>query len=165
MSNGSDGDLNLMKEMYRLRIKSTLALVKKMTFEEFLKKHLEINPEISAYDLFQNAIWDSLLAVEYAIKKKDGELLEHINTLVAKLESEQSDEENIPFGRIFARLITKAKNVCEAELPVQRIVLTFEFNYFLDAFKERIIKKIFLADKQNVEKFYNSIIGTRYSNN
>lgn len=163
MSNGSGGDLSLMKEMYRLRIKTTLALVKKMSFENFLKKHPEINPGISACDLFQNAVWDCLLAVEYAIKEKDDELIEHINALIAKLESEQSDEENVPLGIIFAKLLIKAKNICEAGLPVPSIIITFEFKYFLNAFKERMIKKIFTADKLNTEVFYNLM--ARYSNN
>lgn len=167
MSNDSDEDLNLMKDMHRLRIKATLAMVKKMSFEEFLKEHIKINPEISACDLFQNAIWDCLLAVEYAIKEKDDELIEHINALIAKLESEPSDEESVPLGRIFAKLLKKAKNVCEAGLPVQGIILTFEFGHFLKAFKEKIIKKMFAATagKQNSEEFYNSMTRTRYSNN
>lgn len=168
MSNDSDGDLNLMKEMHRLRIKTTLALVKKMSFEEFLKKYFEINPEISACDLFQNAVWDSLLAVEYAIKEKDDELIGHINALIAKLESEEGNKDDVSIGIIFAKLIIKAKNVCEAGLPVPSIVITFEFKYFLDAFKEMMIKKIFIADKLNADKlnneaFYNLM--ARYSNN
>lgn len=156
-------DLSLMKEMYRLRIKTTLAFVKTMSFEKFLKKHTEVTHKISVCDLFQNAIWDSLLSVEYAIKKKDDELLECVNDLIARLESEEGDGENIPLGKIFAKLLIKAKNVCEATLPVSSIVLTFEFDYFLEAFKDRIIKKMFTADKQGVEKFYGSM--TNYSNN
>lgn len=163
MSNDSDGDLNLMKDMYRLRIKTTIAMVKKMSFEGFLKKHLELGPGISPGELFQNGIWDCLLAVEYAIKKKDAELLGYINQLIEKLESEESDGENMPLGRIFAKLLIKAKNVCEAGLLIPSIVITFEFKYFLDAFKERIIKKIFATDKRDIKEFYNSI--THYSDN
>lgn len=163
MSNDSDGNLNLKKDMYRLRIKTTLAMVKKMSFEEFLKEHINVGPGISPGELFQNGIWDCLLAVEYAIKKKDNELLGCTNQLIEKLKSEEGDGENMPLGRIFAKLLIKAKNVCEAGLPVPSIVITYEFKYFLDAFKERIIKKIFVADKRNTEKFYNSI--THYSNN
>lgn len=164
MSNeNEDGkDLSLMKEMYRLRIKTTLAFVKKISFEEFLKKHFEINSKISVCDLFQNAIWDSMLSVEYAIKKKDDELLECINAMIATLENEEGDGENIPLGKIFAKLLIKAKNICEAELPVPSIAITFEFNYFLETFKERIIKKMLTADKRDVEKFYGLM---NYSNN
>lgn len=161
--NDGNENLNLMKDMYRLRIKTTLAMIQKMNFEGFLKKYLEFGPRISPGELFQNGIWDCLLAVEHAVNKKDTELLDYINQLIEKLESEGGDEENIPLGRIFAKLLMKAKNVCEAGLPIPGIIITFEFKYFLEAFKERIIKKMFATDKRNDEEFYNSI--THYSNN
>lgn len=163
MSNDSGENLDLMKDMYRLRVKTTLALLQKMNFEESLRKYIEIGPVISPGELFQNGIWDCLLAVEHAINKKDAELLEYIDQLIKKLESEESDGENMSLGRIFSRLLIKAKNVCEAGLPVPSIIITFEFKYFLEAFKERIIKKMFAADKRNAEEFYNST--ARYSNN
>lgn len=151
---GSNENLNLMKDMYQLRIKTTLAMLKKMNFEESLKKYLEVGPAISPGELFQNGIWDCLLAVEHAIKKKDSELLGYINQLIEKLESEEGDGENIPLGRIFAKLLAKAKNVCEAGLSIPDIIITFEFKYFLEVFKERIIKKIFVADKRDIKEFW-----------
>ena len=148
LNNGSE-NLNLMKDMYRLRIKTTLAMLQKMSFEKFLKEHIKIGPGISPGELFQNGVWDCLLAVEHAIEKNDSELLNYINLLIAKLESEQGDEENVPLGKIFAKLLEKAKNICEAGLPVSGIIATFEFKYFLEVFKEKIAKKMATADKRN----------------
>ena len=97
------------------------------------------------------------MAVEYAIKKNDAEILRHANTLIENLESEQGDEENIPLARIFAKLLTKAKNVCEAELSVSGMIVTFEWEYFKRSFNEKIPQKIAASDK------HDSTI--RYSNN
>mgnify|MGYP001565162255 FL=1 len=143
------GDLNIDKDMYRLRIKTTLAIIQKMNFEDFLKKHIEVGPGISPGELFQNGVWDCLLAVEHAIKKNDNELLEYINTLIEKLKNEQGDEENIPLGKIFAKLLAKAKNVCQAGLHISGIIATFEFKRFLEEFKEKIAKKMTTADTRN----------------
>ena len=146
---GNDKNLNIDKDIHRLRIKTTLAMIKKMSFEEFLKKHIEIGPGISPGELFQNGVWECLLAIEHAIEKNDSELINYINLLIAKLESEQGDEENVPLGKIFAKLLEKAKNICEAGLPVSGIIATFEFKYFLEVFKEKIAKKMATADKRN----------------
>lgn len=161
--NGENENLNLKQDMYRLRIKTTLIMIQEMSLGESLKEYLNLGPGISPGDLFKNGIWDCLLAVEYAIKKGDTELLDYIDQLIQKLEGEESDGDDISLGRIFSKLLAKAKNVCEAGLPIPGIIITFEFKYFLDAFKERIIKKIFSADKLNNEVFYNLM--ARYSNN
>lgn len=154
--------MNYDSEMYRLRIKTTLAFVRKMNFEEFLKKHfeasLEMNPDISLCDIFQDAIFDSLLAVEHAMKKNDNELLDYVNLLIEKLENEQHQgyEENVPLAKLFAKLLIKAKNLCQAGLPVPGIIVTFEFKETWRAFgifKERIVEKMFVADKHNVARY------------
>ena len=154
--------MNYDSEMYRLRIKTTLAFVQKMNFEEFLKKHfeasLEMNPDASLCDLFQDAIFDSLLAVEHAMKKNDNELLNYVNLLIEKLESEQGkdDEENVPLARLFAKLLIKAKNLCQAGLPVPGIIVTFEFKEtwrVFGIFKKKIAEKMVVADKHNVARY------------
>ena len=118
-----------MKDIYRLRIKTTLAMLQNMSFEESLKKY-NSGPAISPSELFRNGIWDCLLAVEHAVNKKDNEIIDYINQLIKKLESEEGDGENIPFGIIFAKLLIKAKKCVRGGLPVPSIIITFEFKYF-----------------------------------
>ena len=157
MSDDNTGNLNLKKDLYLLRIKTILVGIQKINFEEFLKNHLNLDIELSPHDVFQHVIIESLMAVEYAIKKNDAEILRHANTLIENLESEQGDEENIPLARIFAKLLTKAKNVCEAGLSVSGMIVTFEWEYFKRSFNEKIPQKIAASDK------HDSTI--RYSNN
>lgn len=159
--NGHDNkDLNLNRELYSIRIKSTLAAVKEMSFEEFLKKYFELGSDygISSYEIFRNAIFDPFLAVEYAIKEKDDELLKYVDDLIKKLEDEQKNNEgNIPLGKLFAKLLRKAKSLCEAGMLVSRIMFTFEFMDFSAILKEKI------ADIENEDLFDDS--KNRYSNN
>lgn len=131
-------DLNLEKDLYRLRIKSMINNIGSWGFEKFLKKCLEFYPEISHYDLFINQIVGSMLAIEYGVKEKDNELLKYTDILILKLESEQNDEENISLGKLFAKLLRKARALCEADMLVSKIMFTFEFTDFSAAFKEKV---------------------------
>lgn len=58
------GGLNLSKDMYSLRIKSTINALQTMNFEAFLKKHIETAPEVSLFDIFRNAVFDVVFATE-----------------------------------------------------------------------------------------------------
>ena len=127
---GNDKNLNIDKDIHRLRIKTTLAMIKKMSFEEFLKKHIEIGPGISPGELFQNGVWDCLLAIEHAIEKNDSELINYINLLIAKLESEQGDEENVPLGKILPASPKSKKIYAKLGFLSSGIIATFEFKYF-----------------------------------
>jgi len=148
--NDGVNNLILKKDIYNLRIKTTLIAVQDMSFERFLKIHLEIGPEISPCDLFRNAITDSLSAVEYAIKEDDKELLKYVDLLIEKLDSEQGDEENIPLGKLFAKLLEKAKSVCHAGLPVKGMVVTFEYGHLYRAFNEKIVPSRSRKQNNNV---------------
>lgn len=146
-----DGDI------YKLRIKTTIAALQVMSFEEFLKEHLEIG--LSSDELFKNIILDSLLAVEYGIKKKDDELLNYVNFLITKLEEEKlEEEENVPLAKLFAKLLVKAISVCQAGLSVKRTAITFEFYDFAEVFDEKMVKKTVVTRnrKYNRKNFHYS---------
>lgn len=155
-------DSNSSENIYRFTIKANIIILQNTNFENFLKNQLEGAPAISPDELFQFAIFDCLLAVDYAISEKDDDLLYYINILIKKLEDEQeqSDEENISLAKIFARLLKKSKNVCEAGLSISEIMLTFEFRDTLKTFKEKVVEKASVGSKQSSE-----IYTSRYSNN
>ena len=100
---------------------------------------------------------------DYAVKEKDGELIALLDVLVAKLELE--DAEDSILGKLFAKLLIKAKNICEAELHLKGIFVTFEFIHFFEEFKKKIVEKMPVKHerKKEEEKFYNLL--ARYSNN
>lgn len=158
-SNGDigDEDLNMIKDIYLLRIKTILAKIKKISFEEFLKEHFEIDIAVSPSDLFQNVIIDSIFSVEFGIKEKDDELIHYVDLLITKLE--QEDEEDSTLAKLFAKLLAKAKSVCQAGLPIKRTGLTFEYLDFMKEFDEKIVA----TSKNNSEKLYNE--APRYSDN
>ena len=94
-----------------------------------MKKHVETTPGVSLFDIFRNAVFDVVLAIKYAIKEKDDQLVDLINKLITKLELE--DTEKSILGKMFANLLIKAKNICEAKLSLEGIFVTFEFWHFV----------------------------------
>ena len=52
-----------------------------------MKKHVETTPGV-LLDIFRNAVFDVVLAIKYAIKEKDDQLVDLINKLITKLELE-----------------------------------------------------------------------------
>lgn len=161
-ANGDKKDLNLSRDMYSLRIKSTLKALYKMSFENFLKEHIETAPEVSSFDIFRNAVFDVVLAVEYAIKEKDCELIALSNELISRLELEGTEDSIL--GKSFAKLLIKARNICEAGLNLKEIFVTFEFNHFLREFKDKIVKKVSTGNKINENREFYELM-THYSNN
>lgn len=154
-------NLDLRSELYSVRIKSTLRAIQDMTFEDFLKKHKDVDGKITSFDIFRNAVFDILLAMEYAIGEKDNKLIDLLNRLVKQLELE--DEECSICGRMFAKLIKKTRNICEAGLYIIGIFSTFELKEFMIVFKEKIGILDNTEDGKTNEEFYNLL--TRYSNN
>ena len=45
--------------------------------------------------------------------------------------------------------LQRQKNVCEAELSVSGMIVTFEWEYFKRSFNEKIHQKIVASDKHN----------------
>lgn len=128
-------NFDLRKEMYTLRVKSTINALKSMSFEAFLKKHIESAPEASIFDIFRNAVFDLVFATEYAVKVKSDQIAILLDILVTKLESK--DGEEYVLDRLFAKLLKKARNILEAKLNIKGIFFTFEFKNFLKLFKEK----------------------------
>ena len=102
-----------------------------------MKNTLEVGPGISPGELFQNGVWDCLLAVEHAIKKNDNELLEYINTLIEKLKNEQGDEENIPLAKFLPSFSQKQKMYAKRDFISLELSLHLNSSAFWKNSKKR----------------------------
>ena len=127
-------DLNLKKDIYSIVIKAMLTGVKIIGLEEYLKKHFESCPGISPFELFQTVIFNSLLAVEFAIKEKDNKLIKDVDALIKKLE----DEQVLSLGKLFSNILIKAKKICEGGARVSHITFNSEFTNFMNVFRKKM---------------------------
>ncbi len=158
---GGSEDLNLKGDLYRVRVKSTLKALEVMSFKDFLEAYIETGPKISIFDIFRNAVFDVVLGVEYGIKEEDKGLIDLMDVLIAKLEIENGEDSTL--AKVFAKLLKKAKNLCEMGSSVLEIISTFEFMDISRVFNENFPAT---ANKQNNEinkEFYDSI--THYHTN
>lgn len=136
MSQNED-KLNIQKDIYNLRIKSTIAGCQKTGFEKFLIEHIKAG--MSPNDIFDNVILGSLQAIYYSIKNKDEEILKLAKTLREVLENERSDpDDEIMLAKKFNALLKKAENVYECGSDIHDILNVFEFKHFGRAFIEKI---------------------------
>ena len=159
MGDNKSGYLKVDKDIYNLRLKSTINAVKTMSFEKFLKEHFNLNIEAIPSVVFQNVILGTMMAVEYGFQEKDNEILNLADILIAELEKEEADEERITLGRLFAKLIRKMIILGEAEMHFVGIVKTFEYKGFCERFKEMLAS---IGKKPN-EELYKSM--GHFSNN
>jgi len=159
MENNRRGYLKIDKDIHNLRLKSTINAIKTVSFENFLKEHFNPNIEATPSVVFQNVILGTMMAVEYGFEEGDKEVLSLADLLIVELEKEDTDEERITLGRLFAKLIRKFIRLGEAKMPLGGIAHTFEYKGFCERFKEMLAS---VGKKPNNE-FYKSM--GYYSNN
>ncbi|RJQ31637.1 hypothetical protein C4572_02060 [Candidatus Parcubacteria bacterium] len=134
-------DEDALREAYRKVLNSLFSPLRIQNLTEFLV--ILTNRSIPSDVVFEVIIVNSFLAVEFAVKKEDAELLRVIDLLIGTI---QNGKDNL--SKIFFSAMEKAKFACKNGGSIEKIFKGHEFNDLFASFSEKI------APRDEWGKFY-----------